>query len=291
VEVQFAFAFTAGLVSTINPCGFAMLPAYLAYFVGSEDQRKGGHSGAVMRALLVGAVVSAGFLSVFGIAGALLGAGVQAIQGVIGWLAMGVGAGVIVLGVAMIRGFELRARLPSVSYKGGSRGLRRFYVFGVSYAVASLSCCLPIFLVVVTVSLGRAGFVSAAATSLVYAVGMSILLMAVTLAVALGKQSVIAWLKRSSRYVSRISGFILILAGIYIIFFWVSVLATGGLTDSPVIRSFELLQARLVNAIGDSATAIGAILAAVLVVATLYAVLGRERRSDREEAEVPTELP
>ena len=31
------FAFTAGLVATINPCGFAMLPAYLSYFLGTEE--------------------------------------------------------------------------------------------------------------------------------------------------------------------------------------------------------------------------------------------------------------
>ncbi len=30
------FAFTLGLVAAVNPCGFPMLPAYLALFVGAH---------------------------------------------------------------------------------------------------------------------------------------------------------------------------------------------------------------------------------------------------------------
>ena len=37
IDAPFALALTAGMVATVNPCGFAMLPAYLAYFVGAED--------------------------------------------------------------------------------------------------------------------------------------------------------------------------------------------------------------------------------------------------------------
>ena len=52
-------AFAAGMVPTVNPCGFAMLPAYLGYFIGLDD----GHvdrAEAVRRALVIGGVVSAG---------------------------------------------------------------------------------------------------------------------------------------------------------------------------------------------------------------------------------------
>ena len=48
-----SFAFVAGTVATDNPCGFALLPAYLARRVSVED---GAHpsADAVSRALLVG---------------------------------------------------------------------------------------------------------------------------------------------------------------------------------------------------------------------------------------------
>ena len=36
IDAPLALAFTAGMVATVNPCGFAMLPAYLGYFLGLE---------------------------------------------------------------------------------------------------------------------------------------------------------------------------------------------------------------------------------------------------------------
>ena len=52
-----AYAFGVGMVATFNPCGFAMLPAYLSYFLGLEDAstRRSTPGSAVVRALTVGA--------------------------------------------------------------------------------------------------------------------------------------------------------------------------------------------------------------------------------------------
>ena len=36
IDVDLAFPLAAGLIAAFNPCGFAMLPAYLAYFLGHE---------------------------------------------------------------------------------------------------------------------------------------------------------------------------------------------------------------------------------------------------------------
>ncbi|MBA2575429.1 MAG: hypothetical protein H0V05_02115 [Euzebyaceae bacterium] len=41
MQVPFALAFTAGLVASVNPCGFAMLPAYLSFLIGSDDRDRG----------------------------------------------------------------------------------------------------------------------------------------------------------------------------------------------------------------------------------------------------------
>ena len=37
LDAQLAAAFTAGMIATVNPCGFAMLPAYLGFFLGRDD--------------------------------------------------------------------------------------------------------------------------------------------------------------------------------------------------------------------------------------------------------------
>jgi cytochrome c biogenesis protein CcdA len=69
------YAFGVGMVATFNPCGFAMLPAYLSYFLGLENARDTDNraDATVLRALAVGAAMTAGFVVVFGVLG-LVGA-------------------------------------------------------------------------------------------------------------------------------------------------------------------------------------------------------------------------
>ena len=97
----------------------------------------------------VGAVISAGFLVVFGVAGAVITAGFRSVIDWIPWLALVIGAAVTLLGIAMLRGYEMTVGLPKVKRTGKGRGYGTVFGFGVSYAVASLSCTLPVFLTIV----------------------------------------------------------------------------------------------------------------------------------------------
>ena len=58
------FAFAVGMASAVNPCGFAMLPAYLGLYLGdSEKEAQGSHVVRRLRqALIVGGTVTAGFV-------------------------------------------------------------------------------------------------------------------------------------------------------------------------------------------------------------------------------------
>ena len=81
IDGAFALAFLSGVVAAVNPCGFAMLPAYLSYFLGLENQAPADEPAraGVARALVVSASVSAGFLAVFTVLGFVdSGAGVLA---------------------------------------------------------------------------------------------------------------------------------------------------------------------------------------------------------------------
>lgn len=282
MEIPFAFAFTAGLVATLNPCGFAMLPAYLAFLVGREGAAggAGGNIGAVGRGLLVGAVVSAGFLTVFGVAGALLTVGLRAVVDALPWAAMAVGVGVAVLGIAMIGGYQLTWTLPGVGGdgRGPTRDLRGAYSFGVSYAIASLSCTLPIFLAVVAGTIPQLGLVAGTATFLVYGLGTSLLLVVITVAVGLGRTRLLGRLRRSSQHVGRVSGVILLVVGLYVVGFWITTLATGGLTDSAIIRAVEVWSSRATNLLGESAITIGLVLGGLVLVSAVGAALEARRR-------------
>ena len=285
MELPFAFAFTAGLVATLNPCGFAMLPAYLSYFMGLDDDVEVAAGSGALRAVRVGAVVSAGFLLVFGVAGILITLGVRAVVDALPWIAMVVGVGVIGLGAAMLTGRELRVRLPKADGAPGGRGNAGVFWFGVSYAIASLSCTLPVFLIVVAGTIPQLGLVAGIATFLVYGLGMSTLLLLVTLSLAFGKRALLTRLRHASQHVNRIAGAILVLAGGYIIFFWATTLAGDGSSQPAAVQWMEQLSSRATNAVADASVAVTTV-AIVLLVTTVAGVWLAARRQ-RAQAEPP----
>jgi len=200
IDAPLALAFTAGLVATVNPCGFVMLPAYLSWFIGTADDEARPHvASRLARALAVSAVVSATFLVVFTAVGLLFSAGALVVVEVIPWLALVVGAGVVVLGVAMFRGWKPAIALPQLSGGVRGRGAGGAVVFGVSYAIASLSCTLPVFLAVVAGTVTRTNLASGVATFVAYGTGMSLVLVAVAVAVAVARTALVKRLRLASR--------------------------------------------------------------------------------------------
>ena len=71
VPVNLSLAFLRGMVATVNPCGFVLLPTYLMYFLGLEAGRTDNERATVRRALLVGGAVTGGFMAVFVVVGAV----------------------------------------------------------------------------------------------------------------------------------------------------------------------------------------------------------------------------
>jgi len=91
--LPFGLAFGAGMVAAVNPCGFAMLPAYLSLYLGTEESgfaERSATSRALM-ALAVGCVVSSGFVLLFVLSGAVISAGGTALIGVMPVLGVLVG--------------------------------------------------------------------------------------------------------------------------------------------------------------------------------------------------------
>lgn len=292
IDAPLALAFAAGLVATVNPCGFAMLPAYLSYFIGTGDEDETRVT-AMQRALFVGGVVSVGFLVVFGVTGVLIAAGTagfqSAITSAIPYVALAVGVLIVLLGIAMLRGFELTVRLPKVSKARKGRGTGSVFAFGVSYAIASLSCTLPVFLSVVALQVQRTDFVSGVATFIAYGLGMSMLLVGVTIALGLGQQSLVGWLRRSARLINKVSGGVLVLAGTYIVWFWSTNLTAGAVSlgTSGPFRFVENLSQTAFRVIGDHPLAWGLGLGAVILTTIGYVVV----RSGGDTAATPDGPP
>ena len=74
-------AFALGMLALLNPCGFALLPAYLGMFLGLNDgSEKKSTLRALNRAQIVGLSMSAGFLLVFGVLGLFLAGTIQSLN-------------------------------------------------------------------------------------------------------------------------------------------------------------------------------------------------------------------
>jgi len=240
IEAPLALAFAAGLVATLNPCGFAMLPAYLSYFMGTNQEEDLSRAASMRRALVVGGVMSLSFLLVFGVTGLAITLGFRAVVDWIPWIALVVGGLIVVLGVAMLFGYELTVGLPKAGKANKGTGLRSVFGFGISYGLASLSCTLPVFLSVVATQLTASSVPSGVATFIFYGLGMSMMLVGITLVMAMGKQTIVTRLRSSARYINRISGGVLVLAGGYIVWFWGTTLVSGAgaLNNSGAFRIF-----------------------------------------------------
>ena len=220
-EAPLALAFTTGMIATVNPCGFAMLPAYLGYFLGIDQGDDGRSSASVTRALLVGTVVSAGFLLLFAVAGALVSWTSVAVKELTPWLTVAIGLALFGMGLAFLAGWEPALALPRLDKGGRTRGLWSMFVFGISYAVASLSCTIGPFISVVATTFSRESFASGVATFVAYGLGMALLLMVLTVSLALARQGVLAKLRTALPYFTRIAGAIMVIAGAYLAWYGV----------------------------------------------------------------------
>jgi cytochrome c-type biogenesis protein len=284
IDAPLGIAFAAGLVATVNPCGFAMLPAYLSYFLGLEGQ-SGDAKASPARSLAVGGVVSLGFLLVFGLAGVLINAGLSQLTDALPYFAIVVGVGLFFLGVAMFRGFELTVALPKMQKGTGSRQWRSVFIFGVSYATASLSCTLPVFLLVVVGSLSTTSFVGGVATFLAYGFGMSLVLVALTVTLGAARGGLLRRLRVAMQYVNQASATMLVLAGIYIVWFWVTELTSDAGQSSWIARVVDGWSSDLTNLVDRNSTLLGWLLGSV-VAAAILAVFWRPADEGSEKSEL-----
>ena len=225
------FAFAAGMASAVNPCGFAMLPAYLGLYLGGGAA---GGSGNPLRhfprALLVGAVVTAGFVLLFGLAGALIGLGAAFLAQALPWFGLTVGVLLAIGGAWLVSGGKIytgvAARAAAHIGEPTEVGIRGYFLFGVSYGVASLSCTLPIFLAVLGLSAAGSNFLNILLNFILFALGMGLVIMALTLGMAIFKGAMVRFLRRALPYIQPVGAWLMVLAGTYIIFYWLTI---GGL--------------------------------------------------------------
>jgi cytochrome c biogenesis protein CcdA len=86
-------------------------------------------------------------------------------------------------------------------------------LFGIGYAIASLSCTLPIFLLVIFQGLSAGGVTWGSIVFLTYSLVMGLVMIAVSIAIGISNQKFVKWLKRIGSKMNTITSMVLILAG------------------------------------------------------------------------------
>lgn len=221
-----SYAFGAGMVSTVNPCGFAMLPAYLSLYLGTGEETFEQRSFLVRstKAIYIGGMVTLGFVVLFGLVGIGIAVGGQFLMKLTPWTGLATGVMLAAMGILLLSGKHFysgfAARLATHVNSQGTIGARAFFLFGIGYAIASLSCTLPIFLVVVGSSIMAGGILAGFYQFISYALGMGLVLIILTLGMALFKSTVVRSFRVVLPYVERVSAVLILLMGFYLIYYW-----------------------------------------------------------------------
>ncbi len=241
VIAPLGFAFGAGVAAAFNPCGFAMLPAYMGLYLGVGGAEPLGRTGKPMfadiakslardigKALVVGGSVTAGFVLLFAVAGAVIGLGARSVVGgILPWLGLGIGVLLVVVGAWLLSGGKLYTALAQqLSERFGDpsqTNVRGYFLFGLSYGMASLSCTLPIFLTVIGSSFAVASIPAAFAQFVLYALGMGVVILALTLGMAFFKTAMVRLMRRAMPYIQPVGTWLMLIAGTYIVFYWLTI--------------------------------------------------------------------
>jgi cytochrome c biogenesis protein CcdA len=284
-------AFAAGLVAAVNPCGFAMLPGYLVLVVrGQPSGERTGPLGRVGRALGATAGMALGFVTVFGVFGALTISAGTTVQRYLPYVTAVIGVVLVALGFWLLSGRELTALTPRPVGPRWAPTARRgsvaigMYGYGVSYAIASLSCTIAPFLAVTAAGFRGGSIATGVLIYLAYVAGLTLVVGVLAIGAATASSALAGLLRRILPLVNRIGGVLLILVGLYVGYYGLyelRLLNADGNPQDAVITAAGRIQGALAGWVHQHGLWPWVVALSVLVLAALAAAWRRRARNRR----------
>jgi cytochrome c biogenesis protein CcdA len=269
-----------------------MLPAYLALVVRGEDVDR--HA-AVARAVTATAAMAAGFLAVFGGFGLLTVSAAATVQRYLPYVTVVIGIVLVALGIWLLAGREI------TMLRGAARGARwaptarlgSMFTYGISYAVASLSCTVGPFLAVTAAALRGGSVLGGMAVYVAYAAGFTLVVGVLAVAAALASSAAVDRMRRIVPYVNRISGALLLVVGVYVGYYGlyeIRLFAGNGNPEDPVIAAAGRVQGAIAGWVHQHGAwpwlvALAALIIAAFAAAWRASASARYRRADRATAD------
>ncbi|MBH64149.1 MAG: cytochrome C biogenesis protein [Alphaproteobacteria bacterium] len=221
LDITFAAAGGAGIISFLSPCVLPLVPAYLCFVAGTSlDQVI--EDGTVERAMLQRVTLSAlafvlGFSTVFVLMGASASAINQLIIEYIDVVAKIAGAVIVLFGLHFMGVLKIPFLYREVRFNSGAAptGLVGAYVIGLAFAFGWTPCVGPILATILTIAASRDSLGYGVSLLAVYALGLGIpfLIAAVCL------NPFMSFLQRFRRHIRKVeigTGALLALTGVLI---------------------------------------------------------------------------
>ena len=290
ISVDLAFPLAAGLIAAFNPCGFAMLPAYLSYFLGLESDNSDEREVGILNGLKVSLTLSLGFVFVFAIIGILTNTIISeaSIEKQAGYITLGIGIILVLVGVAMVAGYHPVLNVPRIHMGTSNRQLPSIFLFGISYAFVSIGCSAPIFFLTVGGSFSRDGIINGSAVFISYALGMSIVITVLTVGISIARSSITEKYKSIMKYLNPISGIFLSISGFFLSAYgwWEIQVSRGNYGTNPLVDLSLRGSGRLSNWVNDVGGGRFA-MACLMIVVGILVWATRTKRESRRERTIP----
>ncbi|MDR8392934.1 cytochrome c biogenesis CcdA family protein [Aliifodinibius sp. S!AR15-10] len=211
-----SFSFMQGVLAFLAPCAVALLPGYIVAFISRNSQDDPPLARRLYRGLKLALLSILGILVVYAIAGGMIIAAAQVLKDYMKWITIGMGVVLIVLGILMVMGKNVSFSLNMNNATEQTEAVEAF-VFGIAYAIGALGCLFPLFLVVATQALAAPTAWQGASYIGAYFVGLSGMMIATILLSTFAKDLLMKYLRKILPHMERVTGVLLILAGIYVI--------------------------------------------------------------------------
>lgn len=213
-----ALALSAGMVTAFNPCGVALLPAFLSVLltVDASERR------LWWRGARAGVAMTAGFVLIFGLAGLV----VTSLGRILYVLAPLTSTVVAVILLAGAWRFWRGGAIPGVAALG-SRTAQwvqaarpgALLLYGISYGLVSLTCSLPVFLAVAVT-----GFHQSVGVGLmrygVYALGMGLIVTGLAVLTVTARKMADAAVAAVAPLIPKLSAVVMALGSLYLFWYW-----------------------------------------------------------------------
>lgn len=257
VDTAFTIAFVAGVFATFNPCGFAMLPAYLSLAI-LDAQKLTSRRTQIFKALKFSGLMGIGIVGVFAIFSLVIFPISTSIQKYLPYVTSLLGLGILLFGTALIfKGPVLLKKIwsPNVPPTGS---WITYILYGVTFALGSISCTIGPFLAVTSTALG-ASLVESLLTYIFYGLGFVATISVLAIFTALSKDLLIKKIRGAGGALEKFMGGLMALIGLYLIYFGINELAFQyGFGFNQSIADFAFsIQGAIIEFVTKILTAIG----------------------------------